>query len=304
MEKPEERGTYEEQAQNVGVACREIIELVKRGTQVIVTHGNGPQIGNLALQQEKARGDLPVQPLHVLGAMTQGQIGYMIQQTLQNLLSREKINEPVVSLTTQVFVDKNDVAFKNPSKPIGPFYDAETSDRLKLERNYAIKKVRPEGVRVYRRVVASPDPIRVIESKVVNGLIDSGTIVIASGGGGIPVVLNETGELEGVDAVVDKDLAAERLAEAVGADTLLILTNVGEVSLNFARPNEKRIERMSSSEAKSYMEQGQFLSGSMKPKVLACIRFVEWGGKRAIITALGKAVEAVEGRGGTVIMRE
>lgn len=300
LERPEEKGMYEEQMKNVRTACAEIIELVKRRDQVLVTHGNGPQVGNLALQQEKARGDLPVQPLHVLGAMTQGQIGYMLQQTLQNLMMRENLSRPVVTLMTQVLVNRSDQAFKNPTKPIGPFYDAETAERLKVERHYAMMKVKPEGVRTYRRVVPSPDPIRIIESDVIRRLTDEGVVVVASGGGGIPVVADEKGGLQGVDAVIDKDLAAEKLAEAVKADTLLILTDIESVKLDYGKPGERSLRQLRVGEAKRYLAEGQFLSGSMKPKVQACIRFIEWGGSRAVIGPLGRAAESLKGSAGTL----
>jgi len=297
--RPEEKGTYEDQVRNVQVACTEIAELIRRGDRVLLTHGNGPQVGYLALQQERARVELPSQPLHVLGAMTQGQIGYMIQQTLQNLLTRDASQGSVVSVVTQVLVDANDPAFKNPTKPIGPFYDAEAAEKLRAERGYVLTKVKPAGVRVYRRVVPSPDPIRIVEAEEIKRLVDEGFVVVASGGGGIPVVKNEKGALVGVDAVIDKDLAAEKLAEAVKAETLLILTDVDSVKLNFGRPGEKSLRSLTLSDAKRYMEEGQFLSGSMKPKVQACVRFLEWGGARAVISSLSLAIESLEGNAGT-----
>ena len=260
-------------------------------------------MGNLALQQEKARADLPTQPLHVLGAMTQGQIGYMIQQTLQNLAGHARINKSIISIVTQVLVDRGDPAFKNPTKPIGPFYDFEASERLKAERGYMMTKVKPEGVRVYRRVVPSPEPIRIIEAEAIKRLFDEGGVVVASGGGGIPVAMNGEGELEGVDAVVDKDLAAEKLAEAVGAEGLLIMTDVEGVKLNFGTPKERSVRRLTVDEARRFLEAGEFLAGSMKPKVQACVRFTVWGGRAAVITSLGKAVESMEGRAGTTFIK-
>jgi len=303
LERPEEKGIYEEQMENIRTACAEILELVRRGEQVIVTHGNGPQVGNLALQQERSRGDLPVQPLHVLGAMTQGQIGYMLQQTLQNLVTGDNLNRPIVTLMTQVLVSRIDPAFKNPTKPIGPFYDAETAERLRMERRYVMMKVRPEGVRVYRRVVPSPDPIRIIESDVIRKLTEEDVVVIASGGGGIPVVTDGRGGFQGVDAVIDKDLAAEKLAEAVRAETLLILTNVDSVRLDYGKPGEKSLRQLRVSEAKRYLAAGQFLSGSMEPKVRACVRFIEWGGSRAVIAPLGRGIDSLKGSVGTLFLQ-
>ena len=304
LERPEEKGTYEEQLRNVRVACGELVQLLAKGHQLLITHGNGPQVGTLALQQEKARVDLPAQPLHVLGAMTQGQIGYMIQQTLQNAAGRARVSESIISIVTQVLVDRSDPAFKNPTKPIGPFYDLETSERLKAERGYVMAKVKPEGVRAYRRVVPSPEPIRIVEAEAIKRLFDEGdVVVIASGGGGIPVVANGEGELEGVEAVVDKDLAAEKLAEAVKAEELLILTDVDGVKLNFGTPKERSLKRLTVGDAKRYLQEGEFLAGSMKPKVLACVRFTEWGGRRAVIASLGRAVESLEEKAGTTFTK-
>jgi len=303
IKKAEDKGTFEEQISNVKKTCEHIVKLVRRGYEVIITHGNGPQVGALALQQEEASHIVPVQPLHVLGAMTQGQIGYMIQQTLINMLRREGINKPVVTIITQVLVDRKDPAFKNPTKPIGPFYTREEAEKLIKERGYIIRKVKPSGERVYRRVVPSPEPLAIVEGETIRSIVDLGAIVIASGGGGIPVVINENGELEGVDAVIDKDLAGEKLAEAVKADILLILTDVEKVKLNYGKPNEKDIDSMSVDEALKYYEEGHFPPGSMGPKVLACVRFLKWGGRKAIITSIDKALEALDGKTGTHIYK-
>jgi len=303
IKKANEKGTYEEQVRNVKNTCRQLVELIKRGYEVIITHGNGPQVGSLAIQQELSKNIVPPQPLHVLGAMTQGQIGYMIQQTLTNMLKKEGIKKPVVTVITQTLVNPNDPAFKNPSKPIGSFYSKREAEKLAKERGYIIKKVKPHGEKAYRRVVPSPEPIEIIEGEAIRKMVDMGMVVIASGGGGIPVIKNEKGELEGVNAVIDKDLAGERLAEAVNADIMLILTDVEKVKLNFGKPDEKDIDSMSVEEAKKFLKEGHFPPGSMGPKVLACIRFVEHGGKKAIITSLEKALEALEGKTGTHIYK-
>jgi len=297
-----ERGTFEEQLKNVRIACYRLAELVEKGYELVITHGNGPQVGNLAIQQEMAEEIVPPQPLHVLGAMTQGQIGYMMQQTLTNILSSKGIKKNIITVVTQVLVKKNDPAFNNPTKPVGPFYTKEEAEKLALKKGYIIKKVKLSGGRVYRRVVPSPDPIRIVEGDSIKNLVDMGFIVIASGGGGIPVILNENGEYEGIDAVIDKDLAGEKLAEAVKADIFLILTDVEKVKLNFGKPDERDINFMTLEEAKKYLEEGHFLPGSMAPKILACIRFIEWGGRKAIITSLDKAVEALDGKTGTHII--
>lgn len=299
-----EKGTYEEQMRNIRKTCENIVRIVKKGYKVAITHGNGPQVGALLIQQEEAKNIVPPQPMDICGAMTQGQIGYMLQQTLLNMLRREGLNIPVATVVTQVLVNKGDPDFKDPHKPVGPFYDYETAMRLAKEKGYTIRKVKPTGDKPYRRVVPSPDPIKTIEQKPIKILVDSGVIVIASGGGGIPVI-DENGFLKGVEAVIDKDLAGERMAEVIDADIFLILTDVEKVKLNYGKPNEKDIDRMTVNEAKRYLEEGHFLPGSMGPKVKACIRFLEeTDGKYAIITSLDKAMEALEGKTGTWIVRE
>ena len=297
IKKADEEGTAQQQLQNVKVTCKHILEIIKRGYRVVITHGNGPQVGNLLIQQEEARKLVPPQPLDILGAMTQGQIGYMLQQTLTNYLRKEGLNMPVATVITQVLVNKDDPDFNNPSKPVGPFYTRKEAEKLIEEKGYVIKKVKP-GRRAYRRVVPSPNPIEIIEKDVIKMLVETGAIVIASGGGGIPVI-NEKGQLKGVEAVIDKDLAGEKLAEIVNADIFLILTDVEKVKLNFGKPDEKDLDRLTIAEAEKYLEEGHFLPGSMKPKVIACIRFLKAGGEKAIITSLDKAVEALEGKTGT-----
>ena len=297
IKRAEEEGTAEQQLRNVKITCKHILEIIKRGYRVVITHGNGPQVGNLLIQQEEASKLVPPQPLDILGAMTQGQIGYMLQQTLINYLREEKLNIPVATIVTQVLVDKDDPDFNNPSKPVGPFYTRKEAEKLIEEKGYIIKKVKP-GRKAYRRVVPSPDPIGIIEKDVIKMLVDAGFIVIASGGGGIPVI-DQNGQLRGVEAVIDKDLAGERLAEIVDADIFLILTDVEKVKLNFRKPNEKDLDKLTIAEAEKYLEEGHFLPGSMEPKVKACIRFLKAGGEKAIITSLDKAVEALEGKTGT-----
>jgi carbamate kinase len=300
IKQPDESGTLEEQMRNVVTACGQIAEIARRGNDIIITHGNGPQVGNLAIQQENAQDIVPPQPLVVLGAMTQGQIGYMMQQSLRNLLSDD--GWEVVTAVTQVLVDKNDPDFTDPHKPVGPFYTEEEAERLRSEKGWTIVKVRPNSDRQWRRVVPSPIPLGIIEGKAIKKMVDSGMIVIASGGGGIPVIRNEGGKLEGVDAVIDKDRAGEVLAEDVGADVLLILTDVDSAKLDYGKPDERPIKRMTVSEARRYSNEGHFLPGSMGPKVEACIKFVEQGGEKAIITSLAKAADALEGRAGTTVV--
>ncbi len=299
-----EKGTYEEQMRNVRYTCERLVKLIKMGHQLVITHGNGPQAGALLIQQETGVSlGIPPQPLDVVNAMTQGQIGYMIQQNLMNLLKKEGINIPVATVATQVLVNKDDPDFQDPSKPVGPFYTKEEAEKLKQEHpHWVIKKVKPGEGKVYRRVVPSPDPIKIIEADAIKRMVNTGIIVIASGGGGIPVVEKEDGTLEGIEAVIDKDKAGERLAEVVEPDIFLILTDVEKAYLNYGKPDQKPIDKMTVSEAKKYLAEGHFLPGSMGPKVEACIRFLEWGGKRAIITSLDRAVEAIEGKTGTHIV--
>lgn len=306
IKQADQEGTAEEQFENVRSTCKEILEVIKRGYKVVVTHGNGPQAGNLLIQQEEGVKRVPSQPLDIVGAMTQGQIGYMIQQTLNNYLKRasgELAELPVVTVVNHVLVDKDDPEFKdeNATKPVGPFYAKEKAMQLREEKGYLVKKVKPSGDKTWRRVVPSPDPIRNIEGKAIKNMVEAGIIVIASGGGGIPVI-EEDGELEGVEAIIDKDLAGERLAEVVNADVFLILTDIEKVKLNFGKPNEEDIDRMTLKEAKKYLEEGHFLSGSMGPKVKACIRFLEARGGKAVITSLGKTIDALDGKTGTIIV--
>jgi carbamate kinase len=293
---------YDAQMLNVMTACLELAELIRNGHQPIITHGNGPQVGDLALQQERARDEVPEKPLHLLGAMTQGEIGSMIQRTLINVLSEGSEVFPVISVVTHTVVDLNDPAFASPSKPIGPFYDAETARRLAAERGIAVKRVKPTGKEAYRRVVASPEPVRIVESGVIERIVGAGITLVSSGGGGVPVAAG-SGGLVGVDAVIDKDLAAERLAEDVGADCLLILTDVERVKLDYGKPTERGVESMTVAQARAWSAEGQFLPGSMLPKVEACTRFVERTGKRAVIARLGSALKAVEGAAGTSFTR-
>jgi len=303
IKKAQEKGTFEEQLRNVRETCKQILEIIKRGYKVVITHGNGPQAGNLLIQQEEASEIVPSQPLHVVGAMTQGQIGYMLQQTLINYLRQAGLNIPVITVLTQVLVDKDNLDFKDPSKPVGSFYTKEEAERLTEKKGYVIKKVKKKKKKTYRRVVPSPDPIVIIERDAIKRLVDTGVIVIASGGGGIPVTIDDDGNLEGVEAIIDKDLAGEKLAEVVNADIFLILTDVEKVKLNYGKPNEQDLDRMTLTEAKRYLKEGHFLAGSMKPKIMACIRFLEYGGEKAIITSLDKAIEALKGKTGTFLSR-
>ena len=299
---PQQKGTYEEQFENVRSASRHILEFIKRGFEVVITHGNGPQVGNLLVQQEAGASQVPAQPMDICSAMTQGQLGYVLQQALMNELKSYSLNFNVVTMITQVLVDREDPDFANPSKPVGSFYDRRTKEKYESERGYRMKQVLPRGEAPFRRVVPSPDPIRIVEVIALKKLVDAGMIVIASGGGGIPVILNDRGEFEGIEGVIDKDLAGEKLAEAVAADILMILTDVPKVKLGFGSTEEREVDRMNVTQAKKYLQEGQFLAGSMAPKVLACIRFIEYGGEEAVITSLDRAWLAVQNQEGTHIV--
>jgi len=300
IKQPDEKGTFEEQMRNVETACKQIAQLVRRGYQLVITHGNGPQVGNLAIQQEAAADQVPSQPLVVLGAMTQGQIGYMMQQQLHNILDGD--GKDVATIVTQVLVSPEDPDFKDPTKPVGPFYTEEIAKRLSAERGWVVKKVRPTGDKTWRRVVPSPAPLGIVEANAIRTMVEAGLIVIASGGGGIPVYRKKSGKLEGVDAVIDKDRAGAKLAEEVGSNVLLILTDVEYAMTDYGKPTQAPIRRMTVQEAKKRLSEGHFGAGSMGPKVDAALGFVERGGERAIITSLEKAVDALGDKTGTHIV--
>ena len=296
---PRQRGTYGEQLASIRAASHHILEFIRQGFNVVITHGNGPQVGNLLVQQEAGGSQVPAQPMHICNAMTQGQMGYILQQTLMNELKSYNLSSNVVTMITQVLVDRHDPDFQHPSKPVGPFYDPATKEKLESEKGWRMKKVLPGGDTPFRRVVPSPDPIRILEVHALKKVVEAGMIVIASGGGGVPVILNEKGEFEGFEGVVDKDLAGEKLAEAVAADYFMVLTDVPKVKLGFGTPEEREIDRLNVEEARKYLKAGHFLAGSMAPKVLACIRFIEYGGEEAIITSLDRAWPAVQNQEGT-----
>ncbi len=297
----DQKGSAEEQLEHLKRSCSHMMKIVKRGYRIVIAHGNGPQVGALLIQQEKSAREVPPQPLDVCDAMTQGQIGYMIQQTLFNQLKDAGIHRDVVTLMTQVIVDEEDPGFQNPTKPIGPFYSKIQKEKYAKHRGHVFQKVEMKGER-YRRVVPSPNPLRIGEAKVIKDLFESGVIVIASGGGGVPVIQDSRGHIHGVEAVIDKDLAGEKLAESVAADLLMILTEVDQVYLNFGKKEQKGLRTLRLAEAKKYLGEGQFPAGSMGPKIEACIRFIEYSGEKAIITCLECADEALEGKGGTQIV--
>lgn len=275
-----------------------VAEISRRGYEMAIVHGNGPQVGRILLASETARDTVPPMPFDVCGAMSQGYIGYHIQQALRYALAVRDRNYPVVALTTQVVVDREDPAFQNPTKPIGGFYTREEAQALEQEKGYAMRE---DAGRGWRRVVASPLPRKIVEIGAVRLLWDH-AIVITCGGGGVPVVENPDGTLEGVAAVIDKDFAAELLAEEVDADVLMILTEVEKVAICFGTPQQQDLDHLSLAEAARYAAEGQFGVGSMLPKVQAAMKFVRANpGRRAIITSLDRCLEALEGKTGTVV---
>ena len=281
-----------------------IVDLIKQGNQIVLTHGNGPQVGQILLAMDySANGEAhtPSMPFPECGSMSQGYIGYQLQQCLQDELERQKIKKDCATLITQVLVDKNDKAFKNPTKPIGLFYTKEEAEAIKKEKGYTFVE---DSGRGYRRVVPSPKPIDILEKRVIKQLVNNGVLVIAVGGGGIPVVkTNKIELLEGVAAVIDKDRSAALLAKEIDADMLLILTAVDKVFINYNKPNEESLDEITVSDVKKYIKAGHFAKGSMLPKVEACLEFVEGNiGKKAIIGSLTKASDSIKGLSGTVII--
>lgn len=292
----------EEQLHVIRESAAFLAEIIKNGYQLVVSHGNGPQVGRILIQNEMARVHTPAMPLDVCGAMSQGMIGYHLQQALGEKLLQNGIKNLPVSIVTQVKVDKNDPGFQNPTKPIGPFYSKAEADVLAREKGFSMKE---DAQRGYRRVVASPKPLAIIEKDAIEKLMEVGCIVISVGGGGIPVVETEKNRLEGIAAVIDKDLASERLAEDIDADILLILTEVEQVSINYKKENERYLSKINSEEAEAYLKAGHFAPGSMGPKMEAVIAFARSKkGRCGIITSLNKALEALEGKTGTLVVDE
>ncbi len=279
--------------------CVYIADLLQEGWNVIVTHGNGPQVGFILLRSDMAKTKLHEVPLDSCGADTQGAIGYHIQQNLQNELQARGVAKTVVTVVTQVVVDKDDPSFKTPNKPIGPFYNEAEAKKYEADKGWAVSE---DAGRGWRRVVASPNPLRIVELDAIKLLVHAGAAVIAVGGGGVPVI-EDKGKLIGTAAVIDKDRASALLAQNLEASHFIISTAVEKVSLNFGKPDQKDIDRMTMAEAKKYMAEGHFKPGSMKPKIEAAISFLEAGGEAVIITSPEKLLDAVHGKNGTTITR-
>lgn len=294
-----------EQLELVKKTAATIVDLVEEGYDVVIGHGNGPQVGMVNLAFEYAHnndGKTPAMPFPECGAMTQGYIGYHLQQAVQRELAVRNIQKPCAAIVTQVVVDQNDSAFQHPTKPVGMFYSKEDAERIAAETGYTFVE---DAGRGYRRVVPSPIPAKIVELPVVEQLVDMHSVIITVGGGGIPVIEKGVGDYEGVAAVIDKDRASAKLALDLKADMLVILTAVEKVAINFNKPDQKNLEQMTVAEARQYIAEGHFAPGSMLPKVESCISFVEnTTGGRALITSLEKAKEALQGKTGTMLVKE
>lgn len=293
-----EKGTIEEQFEHARAAMTAVARVIDLGYNVVITHGNGPIVGYIVIQNEAAKETIPPMPLYVCDADSEGGIGFVIQQTLYNRLKETGRQRDVATIVTQVVVDRNDPAFSNPTKPIGPFYKREEAELLARERGWAVKE---DSLRGYRRVVPSPRPLKVVEAGVIKALAETGVIVIAVGGGGVPVIEHPDGTLEGIDAVIDKDLATSCLARDMGAELFVNLTQIDRAYLNFGKAGQRGLERITLEDARRYLRQGEFAPGSMGPKIEAAIEFLEAGGREVIITTPELMDEAMEGRAGTRI---
>jgi carbamate kinase len=296
-----QEGTYPQQAAITMATMKQVARLAAQGHQVVMTHGNGPVVGNIVLRNDAGMSvhGIPPMPMFVCGADSQGGLGFMLQQSLQNALTEIGLKVPVASVVTQVLVDRDDPAFGNPTKPIGPYYDEEQAGLLRDENGWTIVK---DAGRGWRRVVPSPEPIEVIEWEAIRALMAAGVMTIATGGGGVPVVRDDRGLLSGVDAVIDKDRASSLLARLIGADVLVIVTQVEKVCLRFGRPDQEALDVMTAARAGRLLAAGEFPPGSMGPKIEAALSFLAAGGKSVVITSPELILEAVAGARGTTIV--
>ncbi len=294
-----QKGTAEEQAANVQNTARHLAALLRRGERIAITHGNGPQVGNILLQNEIAKETLPPMPLDVCGAESQGMIGYMLQRALRSELESGESNVPVATMVSQTLVDAEDPAFKNPTKPVGPFYTATEARQLRESKGWHIIS---DSGRGYRRVVPSPTPLDILEKETIIRQFETGTVVISVGGGGVPVIRDKDGKIRGVEAVLDKDRTAALLGKILGVETLLILTDVEKVFINYGKADQRALDRMTVQECRKYLTEGQFPAGSMGPKIESAVRFLSGSSrKRVVIASLEKAEEALKGSAGTTI---
>ena len=295
--RPGDKGTDEEQMQRAHETAENIYDLFINN-KVVITHGNGPQVGAILLQNEHSRKVVPPMPLDICGAMSQGEIGYMLAQGFHDVFEEKGLHKEVVTVMTRVIVDENDPAFLNPTKPVGPFYSKNEANKLAKEKGWIIVE---DSGRGWRRVVPSPMPLKIVEQYAIRNIIDAGFVGIAVGGGGVPVI-KKNGRLVGVEGVIDKDLASSVLARDINANMFIILTSVEKVFLNFGTPEQKALDEITVSEARRYMKEGHFKKGSMYPKILASVIYLENGGKEVLITSPEKLRNALEGKTGTRII--
>ena len=294
-----QRGLQDEQMRNAQKAAELMVHIVRKGYELIVVHGNGPQVGNLLIQMEEAVTKIPPYTLDVCDAMTEGSMGFMLERAITNELRRRSLDKEVASLVTQVVVDGDDPAFAKPTKPVGPFYSKYRAQMLAREKKWTMVE---DAGRGYRKVVPSPRPIDVVPKWVIRDLVHAGRVVVAAGGGGIPVIINSRGLFEGVEAVIDKDYAASLLAREVGADLFIILTGIERVSVNFGKPDQREVPVLTVEEAKKYLAEGQFPAGSMGPKIRAAVEYIEAGGREVLITKDTHLKAALLNRSGTRII--
>jgi carbamate kinase len=294
-----QKGTIYQQFANARETCAHLIQLIKEGYEIVLTHGNGPQVGFALRRHEKSKDLIPPYPLGVCVAETVGSMGYMLQQTMQNTVKRHGLKKDTVTVITQVVVDKDDQSFKKPTKPIGQFFTKEEIDMRVESDGWTVVE---DSGRGWRRVVPSPKPLRIVEKDTIAHLLEMGKIIIACGGGGLPVVELEDGTLDGVEAVIDKDYASSKLAQQLGVDELIVLTNVDRVSLSYGTEDECPLDTISMFQARQYLEEGHFPPGSMGPKVEAAIGFLESGGKRVVITSHERLMDGVRCKAGTQIL--
>ena len=294
-----QRGTVEEQEENVQNTAKHLASILRRGERLAITHGNGPQVGNILLQNEMAKEKLPPMPLDVCGAESQGMIGYMLQRALRSELESGGPKLAVVTIVSQTLVDAEDPAFRNPTKPVGPFYSANEAKQLRESKGW---RVVSDSGRGYRRVVPSPTPLDILEKETIIRLFESGTVVISVGGGGVPVIREKNGTIRGVEAVLDKDRTAALLAKTLGVETLLILTDVEKVFVNYGKPDQRALDRVTVQDCKKYLSEGQFPEGSMGPKIESAVTFLSGSsGRRVVVASLEMAEEALKGTAGTTI---
>ena len=297
--RPEDRGTQEEQIARAKQAARWLAEIVRHDYKLLVVHGNGPQVGNILVQAEEASTKIPPQSLDVCVAQTEGSIGFMLQQAIRNRLEAIGLGGEVATVLTEVEVDAADPAFKRPTKPIGPFFTRYRAEALERDLGWTMRE---DAGRGWRHVVASPRPLRILNNKTISRMLESASVVIAAGGGGIPVVKGRDGQWRGIEAVIDKDYASALLAANLSADLFIILTGVPKVAIDFGKPTQRFVERMTVAEAEKHMADGQFPAGSMGPKVDSALQFVKATGKQVLITEVEVLREALDGKDGTLIV--